>query len=39
MFLVIGSQIFISQAGVLYIIGIPLVIALEKINQKYAFAK
>lgn len=39
LFLVIGSQIFISQAGVLYIIGIPLVIALEKINQKYAFAK
>ncbi|MBR2743150.1 MAG: QueT transporter family protein [Clostridia bacterium] len=39
LFYVIGAQIFISQAGVLYIIGIPLVLALEKANQKYAFAK
>ncbi|MBQ3379813.1 MAG: QueT transporter family protein [Clostridia bacterium] len=39
LFAINGTQILISQAGVVYVIGIPLVIALQKANQKYAFAK
>ena len=36
LFTINATQIFISQAGVLYIIGIPLMVALGKLNQKHA---
>ena len=36
MFLIYAGQIFIGQAGVLYAIGIPMTVALGKLNQKYA---